>query len=168
MTPVLKRAWSARSELADATAVELTRNPDGVAKGLARLSARDGLVPGTESLAHLFVVGLEVGEQPLSRRQAMPVSVRARGAEQRRRHRLWDLAGPAIDQQRALEAQQRMSSRHPASPLVGFHPRLGHRLDRLAVMGASVTSTIPVHAQDRWPAWCSSSSLAHSLRSSSS
>lgn len=57
ITPLLKRAWRARSELADATAVALTRHPDGLAGGLAELARVGGEVPGTAALAHLFVVG---------------------------------------------------------------------------------------------------------------
>lgn len=57
ITPMLKRAWRARSELADATAVELTRYPDGLASGLVDLGRVGGEIPGTEALAHLFVVG---------------------------------------------------------------------------------------------------------------
>jgi heat shock protein HtpX len=56
VNPLLKRAWRARSELADATAVELTRYPDGLAAGLVAL-ADGGIPPGAESVAHLFVVG---------------------------------------------------------------------------------------------------------------
>ncbi|MEA2704275.1 MAG: heat shock protein HtpX [Actinomycetota bacterium] len=56
VNPLLKRAWRARSALADATAVELTRYPDGLAAGLIAL-ADGGVIPGTESVAHLFVIG---------------------------------------------------------------------------------------------------------------
>ena len=55
--PVLHRAWRARRYLADATAVQLTRNPDGLARALVTLSQRGDVVPGTEWAAHLFAVG---------------------------------------------------------------------------------------------------------------
>jgi Zn-dependent protease with chaperone function len=57
VNPFLRRAWRARMELADATAVELTRYPDGLAQGLVDLARRGGTIPGTEPLGHLFVVG---------------------------------------------------------------------------------------------------------------
>jgi Zn-dependent protease with chaperone function len=57
VNPLLRKAWRARRYLADATAVELTRNPDGLARALTTLSQRGDVVPGTEWAAHLFVVG---------------------------------------------------------------------------------------------------------------
>ena len=57
VNPFLRRAWRARRHLADAAAVQLTRNPDGLARALAKLAERGGVVPGTEWTAHLFAVG---------------------------------------------------------------------------------------------------------------
>ncbi len=57
VNPFLRRAWRARRHLADASAVQLTRNPDGLARALGTLSQRGGVVPGTEWAAHLFAVG---------------------------------------------------------------------------------------------------------------
>ncbi len=56
VNPLLRRAWRTRSALADATAVELTRYPDGLAAGLLALGD-GGVPPGAEPVAHLFVVG---------------------------------------------------------------------------------------------------------------
>lgn len=58
--PVLRRAWRARKQLADATAVQLTRDPQALARALDVLGAGGGVVPGTEWAAYLFVVGPEV------------------------------------------------------------------------------------------------------------
>jgi Zn-dependent protease with chaperone function len=63
ITPMLKRAWRARAELADASAVELTRYPDGLASALVQLSTIGGEIPGTQALAHLFVVGSTGGSR---------------------------------------------------------------------------------------------------------
>ena len=84
VNPLLRRSWRARRYEADATAVELTRQPDAVAKGLAALTLRGGVVPGTEPVAHLFVVGPEAG------------AVRADAADRARYH---DMAGwqPPVD-----------------------------------------------------------------------
>jgi hypothetical protein len=59
--PLLALAWRSRRYLADATAVQLTRNPDGVASGLAALASRGGLIPGGSWAAPLFVIGPERG-----------------------------------------------------------------------------------------------------------
>ena len=55
--PLLAIAWRSRRYLADATAVQLTRSPDGVARGLAALAARGGVIPGGSWAAPLFVIG---------------------------------------------------------------------------------------------------------------
>ena len=57
VNPFLRRAWRSRRHLADAAAVQLTRNPDGLARALTKLADRGGVVPGTEWTAHLFAVG---------------------------------------------------------------------------------------------------------------
>ncbi len=62
VNPLVRRAWRARSALADASAVELTRYPDGLAAGLVALTECGGVLPGTESVAHLFVVGPQASE----------------------------------------------------------------------------------------------------------
>ena len=49
--------WRSRRYLADSSAVQLTRNPDGVARGLAAVYAKGGDVPGAGWAAPLFVVG---------------------------------------------------------------------------------------------------------------
>jgi Zn-dependent protease with chaperone function len=54
--PLLALIWRSRRYLADATAVQLTRNPDGVARGLAALAARGSKLPGGTWAAPLFVV----------------------------------------------------------------------------------------------------------------
>lgn len=59
--PLLALLWRSRRYLADATAVQLTRHPDGVARGLAALASRGGVIPGGSWAAPLFVLGLERG-----------------------------------------------------------------------------------------------------------
>ena len=59
--PLLALVWRSRRYLADATAVQLTRNPDGVASGLAALASRGGVIPGGRWAAPLFVIGPERG-----------------------------------------------------------------------------------------------------------
>jgi Zn-dependent protease with chaperone function len=49
--------WRSRRYLADATTVELTRNPTGLHRALRRLGEAGAVIPGGEEVAHLFVVG---------------------------------------------------------------------------------------------------------------
>jgi Zn-dependent protease with chaperone function len=56
VNPFLRSAWRARRYLADASAVDLTRNPDGLARALSTLATKGAVVPGTAWAAHLFVV----------------------------------------------------------------------------------------------------------------
>jgi Zn-dependent protease with chaperone function len=55
--------WRSRRYLADATAVELTRNPTGLYRGLTRIGQAGAAVPGGGEVAHLFIVGPE-GDRP--------------------------------------------------------------------------------------------------------
>ena len=55
--PLLTFAWRSRGYLADATAVDLTRDPDGLARALEDIGAGDRSVPGTAWLELLLVVG---------------------------------------------------------------------------------------------------------------
>jgi len=59
--PMLALMWRARRYLADATAVQLTRNPDSLASALARLVQEGGVVPASQRASYLFIVGPEGG-----------------------------------------------------------------------------------------------------------
>jgi Zn-dependent protease with chaperone function len=59
--PLLALAWRSRRYLADATAVQLTRNPEGVARGLRALAVRGGVIPRGSWAAPLFVIGPRSG-----------------------------------------------------------------------------------------------------------
>jgi Zn-dependent protease with chaperone function len=48
--------WRSRRYLADATAVELTRSPTGLYRGLRHLGETGAVIPGGERVAHLFIV----------------------------------------------------------------------------------------------------------------
>jgi Zn-dependent protease with chaperone function len=54
--PCMALLWRTRRYLADASAVELTRNPEALARALQRLSEDTTAVEGGEWAAHLFVV----------------------------------------------------------------------------------------------------------------
>jgi Zn-dependent protease with chaperone function len=54
--PCMALLWRTRRYLADASSVELTRNPDALARALQRLSEDNTAMPGGEWATHLFVI----------------------------------------------------------------------------------------------------------------
>jgi Zn-dependent protease with chaperone function len=54
--PCMAMLWRTRRYLADASSVELTRNPDALARALQRLSEDNTAMPGGEWATHLFVI----------------------------------------------------------------------------------------------------------------
>ena len=62
--PWLGAMWRARRSLADATAVELTRNPTALAKAVRTLDASDVEVPGGWPVHFLFPVWVPLTNQP--------------------------------------------------------------------------------------------------------
>ena len=54
--PSVALLWRTRQYLADASAVQLTRNPDGLAGALQKLNEDAGAIPGSEWASHLFIV----------------------------------------------------------------------------------------------------------------
>ncbi len=61
--PTFAALWRRRRRLADAMAVQLTRNPDGLARALDRLRRTEHHLPGAGAAAHLFVVWEPGGNQ---------------------------------------------------------------------------------------------------------
>jgi len=57
--PLIALMWRARRYLADTTAVQLTRYPDGLSRALQRLADKGGTIPGGGWATHLFVIGPE-------------------------------------------------------------------------------------------------------------
>jgi Zn-dependent protease with chaperone function len=140
--PALALTWRARRYLADATAVRLTRNPDGLARGLRRLAEQGGMIPGAQWASHLFVVGPEatraraerqmLGEMANLRSQsggASPVGhVRSNWGAARSVAARY---GAAVDHAN----QGSLGDTHAV--VVSFHPSLSSRLQRLTAMGAT-------------------------------
>lgn len=56
LEPSLALLWRKRVYLADASAVQLTRNPDGLAEALRKLNSERAPVPGGAWASHLFLV----------------------------------------------------------------------------------------------------------------
>ncbi|HXY26267.1 MAG TPA: M48 family metalloprotease [Candidatus Acidoferrum sp.] len=54
--PSVALLWRTRQYLADASAVQLTRNPEGLADALQKLTDHGGAIPGSGWAAHLFLI----------------------------------------------------------------------------------------------------------------
>jgi hypothetical protein len=54
--PLMGLLWHTRQYLADASAVQLTRDPDGLARALQTLNEEPGEIPGGDWASHLFLV----------------------------------------------------------------------------------------------------------------
>ena len=54
--PSVALLWRTRKYLADASAVQLTRNPDGLASALQKLSADANFIPAGNWASHLFII----------------------------------------------------------------------------------------------------------------
>jgi len=126
--PVLRRGWRARKMLADATAVELTRNPGALARALEKLADRADLLQGAGWASHLFVVGPEAvmtrSTAVLEERLAALPSGTAR-------------LGVFSDR----EAMTVLASMAKNANAANFHPPLGERVSALRRLGASVEAT---------------------------
>ena len=73
--PCMALVWRTRRYLADASAVELTRNPDALAGALERLSQDNSTIPGGDWATHLFVIN-PAGDHSLPNRQPSPEQIR--------------------------------------------------------------------------------------------
>ena len=85
--PCMALLWRTRRYLADASSVELTRNPDALANALQRLSADNTALAGSGWATHLFVVN-PVGDRTLGSSGPTPEQMR-KAAE------VWKATAPA-------------------------------------------------------------------------
>jgi Zn-dependent protease with chaperone function len=80
--PCIALVWRTRRYLADASAVELTRNPDALAGALERLARDNSAIPGGSWATHLFVIN-PTGDTSLrgsGERQPTPEQIRQAAA----------------------------------------------------------------------------------------
>jgi Zn-dependent protease with chaperone function len=87
LEPSLALLWRKRIYLADACAVQLTRNPDGLAEALRKLNADRGPIPGGRWASHLFLVS------PAGRDRTSDPTANA--DEQQMLARLWAASAPS-------------------------------------------------------------------------
>lgn len=127
--PILMLACRSRRYRADATAVQLTRDPGALANALERLAVEGAVVPGGAWFSQYFIVGTEAAAE---RRE---IGRRNELAELRRTRSYW----------RAYRAAQRYGNENAttgkgtwAGERAGAapHPRISRRLKRIAKMGA--------------------------------
>jgi hypothetical protein len=148
--------WRSRRYLADATAVQLTREPTGLHQALTRLGECGALAPGGEPLAHLFVVGPEAAagrEERQQREEIARLTARLRAEAEAARAagtpapgvldaaaRAVRLGGELVQSHQAEYARKEAARKNlfweREGLLMGFHPPLARRLRRLVRMGA--------------------------------
>lgn len=142
----------AKIYLADATAVQLTRDADGLAKALAYLSARGAPLPGGQYLSHLFVVGAEAGQTRLQDEQHREMArVRQEIREGSWSDRLQSLGKAYSVSRQQAEVRQSVSGQSGETQLGLAHallPPIHERLKRLYRLGAQQGS----HPAGAYPA----------------
>jgi Zn-dependent protease with chaperone function len=170
--PLLAMIWRSRCYLADATAVQLTRNPDSVARGLRMLEMDGGVPPAGRPVSHLFVVGVEAGEARRNRRERAQILALAQQLQEQRQSQgqgqgqgrlslgqlqqnmalLRELAqqpqAAAMIEEAEKAAEERKEERSDTFEekqglIVSLHPSIERRLKRLVKMGASADDVEP-------------------------
>lgn len=140
--PLIAYTWRARRYLADATAVQLTRNPDGMAKALAELSARGGGVPGGAWASHLFVVGGTALDQyrrmDPQRMVAGAQELRKYGSVMEAMQANPELRAAMAAQYEGLADERAVLSGTGKATAVSFTPPIERRIARLRQQGATV------------------------------
>ena len=137
--PMIALTWRTRRYLADATAVQLTRYPDGLARGLRGLAQRGGGIRGGGWAAHLFVIGgrdrgQEELHQTLHANEGKPFAERAAAAA---------VVVSAGEQARTGGDATRKQSELSQFGWVALHPSLEKRLHRLRALGTQVELAAP-------------------------
>lgn len=149
LSPMLAWTWRTRRFLADATAVQLTRNPDGIARGLAALLARGGGIRGGAWADHLFVVGGDVTDRARARAEDVAelqaeIDRESAGRTGADRIAARLRAGNAYRRRLQAEAEAQATAGGADESELGHlgwlsvHPSLQSRLRRLQAMGAHV------------------------------
>jgi Zn-dependent protease with chaperone function len=180
LEPVIALLWRTRRYLSDASAVQFTRNPDGIASGLVGLVSRGGVIPGGQWASPMFVVGPE----------AAHAKELVRYQEQQRKEleelrRVNNPQGSVLGDLRVFATQatgtgagivQSGVDAHPmaqhgledgsfsgsSGSMVSFHPPLNKRLARLRRMGATVAD-VDLYGKNRKPLLSSATNVALSI-----
>ena len=151
--PLIALLWRTRRYLADATAVQLTRDPDSLARALTGLAVKGGMIPGAQAIAHLFIISREaVQEQKQAAFQQVVKAAQKDGYGQLPAE---DAARIRTALQERLQASTTTTKGTLAESLgtgsfVSFHPPIPRRLERLQKLGATVAKWQPTSLWERW------------------
>jgi Zn-dependent protease with chaperone function len=161
LEPLIALLWRTRRYLADASAVQLSRNPNGVAGGLAVLVTTGALIPGGHWAAPLFVVGPETVDARLAAERRRRMQARAEEALEREAASgkrgmaaTWRASREAGEHEVAMliaeghrdsagKSSAPVAFGGDAKPLIAFHPSIDRRLARLRRLGATVGDITP-------------------------
>lgn len=142
--PLVAVTWRTRRYLADATAVQLTRNPDGIARSLIWLADHGAVIPAGKWADHLFIIGPEAAKdraQAKMQREFADLREQYRGRPWH--EKLFDRSRKAYAAQRTfqqeVEAQDADTFASRRGIVIGFHPSLKKRLKRLQRQGSTVS-----------------------------
>jgi len=131
--PLVTLLLRSRRRLADATAVQLTRNPDGLACALVHLVQEAHTVPNAGWAEMLFIVGPEAADaKRMERFQQRMATIRDKGSDWKTR------ATEGLAEANALTAEPEPESEARKHNFIfGFHPSLNNRIAQLKRMGAT-------------------------------
>ncbi len=151
--PFIALLWRSRCYLADATAVQLTRNPDGVARGLQGLANKGAMIPGSQWVAHLFIIGPETAKE----RGEAAFSSTMKDFQQQGKTQLSPEESERL--QKALQQLRdgQMGAKTDtfeeslgAGSFIAFRPLLSRRFERLRALGATVVTWRQVRLWEKW------------------
>ena len=134
--PFIAFAIRARRRLADATAVQLTRNPDGLARALIHLTTFAHPICGIGWAEMLFIVGSETADhRNLERARERAAAIRAEPNAD-----LASRTGAALEIVHELKKSSAGKENEPEKHgfIYRFHPSLNRRIVQLKRMGANV------------------------------
>jgi len=132
--PLVALVLRSRRRLADATAVQLTRNPDGLGSALIQLYGLAHAVPQAGWSELNFIVGHEAAQaRQFDRFQARVTDIRASAKDFKERVRQTTAATAELST--PTTGEESAAARH--NFIFGFHPSLGSRIVQLQRMGAS-------------------------------
>jgi Zn-dependent protease with chaperone function len=142
--PLIAVTWRTRRYLADSTAVQLTRNPDGLGRALVWLADHGAVIPAGKWADHLFIIGPEAAKERAEAQMMQEFeSLRQEYRGRPWHEKLFDRSRRAIAAQRAyqheIEAQDADTFGSRRGIVIGFHPSLRKRLKRLQKQGATVS-----------------------------
>jgi Zn-dependent protease with chaperone function len=131
--PLVALLLRSRRRLADATAVQLTRHPDGLACALVHLVQEAHTVANAGWAEMLFIVGPEAaGARRMDQLTQRMQAIREAGGEWKTRAK----AGLAVTNELAVERETETEARRH-NFIFGFHPSLNSRIAQLKRMGAT-------------------------------